>query len=438
LEVTSSTSTLTATPTHEAPGPILSIPSNIPAHAGQTVSVPVNFTSNGHSIASTTFSVDFDQTCLAFDPTDSDQDGIPDAVTLDLPGAFNASVTFDGSDTDGELDFFIADLFPPLASLPDGNLATIVFTPTCQPAPGSSIIAAVGFSDDPSASFGDTDGQSVPGTTTDGSVEILPGIPGDCNCDGAVDAGDISALVLEIFDGDGNDPADTPGGTFPGCPMCDANCDGVVDAGDISYTVLLIFGGAGTGGDRGRLTWPTALPLRFGRATLSEGPVLAIPDQVPASPGGRVTLPINFTANGHHISSLIFSVDYDQTWLTFDPTDSNGDGIPDAVTFNLPGAFDASVTFDGGDTDGELDFFIADLFPPLASLSDGAIVYLTLNVGNPPGTTEAAVSFSSDPAASFGNTSGQSVPGTTNDGSVLIVRTDTYEVYLLVLWKSHW
>ena len=75
--------------------------------------MPVNFTSNDHSIASTAFSVDFDQTCLAFDATDSDQDGIPDAVTLSLPGAFNVSVTFDGGDTDGELDFFIADLLPP-------------------------------------------------------------------------------------------------------------------------------------------------------------------------------------------------------------------------------------------------------------------------------------------------------------------------------------
>ena len=431
------TNTPTATPTQDGSRPILSIPSNIQARAGHSVSVPVNFTSNGHSIASTTFSVDFDQTCLALDPTDTDQDGIPDAVTLNLPGAFNASATFDGDDTDGELDFFIADLFPPLASLPDGTFATIMFTATCQPDPGNSIIAPVGFSDDPSASFGNTDGQSVPGTTTDGSVKILPEIAGDCNCDGAVDAGDISALVLEIFDGDGNDPADTPGGTFPGDPVgCNANGDTVVDAGDISYTVLLIFGGSGTRGGKGAPAPAAGLPLPFGWTTLANGPALAIPDQVPASPSDRVTLPVNFTAHGNSISSVVFSVDYDQTWLTFDPTDSDGDDIPDAVTFNLPGAFDASVTFDGSDADGELDFFIADLFPPLVSLSDGAIVSMTLNVGSPPGGTDAAVNFSPDPAASFGDTSGQSVPGTTDNGSVLIGLTDTYQVYLPLLWKG--
>jgi len=147
-------------------------------------------------------------------------------------------------------------------------------------------------------------------------------------------------------------------------------------------------------------------------------------------------LPVNFTAHDNSISSVVFSVDYDETWLTFNPTDSDEDDIPDAVTFNLPGAFDASVTFDEGDTDGELDFFIADLFPPLTSLSDGAIVSMTLNVGSPPSGTEVTVNFSPAPAASFGDTSGQSVPGTTDDGSVLIVPTDTYQFYLPLLWKG--
>ena len=48
-----------------------------------------------------------------------------------------------------------------------------------------------------------------------------------------MDAGDISALVLEILDGDGDDPEDTPGGTFLGSPVgSDPNQDGIADAGD--------------------------------------------------------------------------------------------------------------------------------------------------------------------------------------------------------------
>jgi hypothetical protein len=274
-----------------------------------------------------------------------------------------------------------------------------------------------------------TMGQTDAGTLSGGDYTLGGGfwgggaaqLPGDCNRDRKVDAGDISALVLEIFDGDGNDPAGTPGGTFPGDPVgCNANGDTVVDAGDISATVLLIFGGAGVRGGGGGLTSAADLPVPFGPVALSAGPVLAIPDRVPASPGSRVTMPVNFTANGHNISVVVFSVDYDQTWLTFDPTDGNGDGIPDTVTFNVPAGFSAGVTFNVGDTDGELDFAILDPTLPFASLPGGTIVSITLNVGNPPSATEAAVNFSHDPAASFGNTAGQSVPGTTDDGSVLI------------------
>lgn len=186
---------------------------------------------------------------------------------------------------------------------------------------------------------------------------------------------------------------------------------------------------------------PTATPTQDG-----SGPILSIPSNIPTHTSQTVSMPVNFTSNDHSIASTAFSVDSDQTCLAFDATDSDQDGIPDAVTLSLPGAFNVSVTFDGGDTDGELDFFIADLLPPRASLSDGTIVSMTLNVGSPPSATEVAVNFSQDPSASFGNTSGQSVPGTTDGGSVLIVPTGTptatptstcaYQVYLPLLRES--
>jgi uncharacterized protein YkwD len=69
---------------------------------------------------------------------------------------------------------------------------------------------------------------------------------GDCNGDRSVNAGDISALSLELFDGDGTAAANAPGGTFPGQPGgCDANADAVINAGDVSCTVLLVFNGPG-------------------------------------------------------------------------------------------------------------------------------------------------------------------------------------------------
>jgi Tol biopolymer transport system component len=82
---------------------------------------------------------------------------------------------------------------------------------------------------------------------TGGNLQFLAvEIPfADCNADTAVDAGDLSALTLEIFDGDGSDPAQTPGGDFAGNPACDANADNTIDAGDLSCGVLIGFAGPG-------------------------------------------------------------------------------------------------------------------------------------------------------------------------------------------------
>ena len=83
----------------------------------------------------------------------------------------------------------------------------------------------------------------------DGFVRILEGLLGDCNGDNDVNAGDLSAFVLEIFDGDDVLPDDTPGGTFPGNPVgCNPNQDYVVDVADLSCTVMIIFGSTGCTG----------------------------------------------------------------------------------------------------------------------------------------------------------------------------------------------
>ena len=72
---------------------------------------------------------------------------------------------------------------------------------------------------------------------------------GNCNADQVVDAGDLSAIALELFDGDGTNPAATYGGTYAGDPTgCNANGDGAVDGADISCAVRLIFLGQGTCG----------------------------------------------------------------------------------------------------------------------------------------------------------------------------------------------
>lgn len=376
--------------------PRLAIPANVPGNPYQTVTMPVQFTRNTTNIASLVFSVDFDQTCLQFDPTDADQNGIPDAVTFSISGAFQGSVVFDPADHDGELDFFIGDTFPPLSALPDGAPATIQFRVICQSPPGNPILARVGFSADPPPSFGGTSGASVPGVTSDGSVEVQSVAPGDCNTDNLVDAGDIPATVLEIFDGDGSNASAAAGGTYPGSPVgCDANQDTIIDAGDIPCTVLLIFNGPNACG--GALN----LEEQGGQA---KPPTLSLLEW--KVEGDQMIVPIGFSPGDHQISSVVFAIDYDPDVAGIDPTDIDGDGIPEAVELNLPPEFAAAVLVD--QQVGQVRFMIADVSAPLAALPEQVIAQVMWQVKSG-GLTYAGVTLSTAFPASFGNVNGQRV-----------------------------
>lgn len=62
-------------------------------------------------------------------------------------------------------------------------------------------------------------------------------VPGDVNGDGEVSIADLRDLVVEIFDGDGDDVAGVAGGDFVGGPGADANQDGSITAADFALTV---------------------------------------------------------------------------------------------------------------------------------------------------------------------------------------------------------
>ena len=412
----------------------LSIPGNISGTPGQVVHVPVQFTSTGQSIDTTTFSIDFDQDCLAFSTADADHNSIPDAIVFNVPADFTRMATYSAADTDGEIDISIYDQVAPRSTLQTGVLLTIDFTvkSACQAPPGSSNSARVGFSKDPSPSFASL-GQSIPGTAADGFVRILEGKLGDCNGDGAVDAADISSFVLEIFDGDNSDPAQTPGGTFKGNPVgCNPNQDYIVDAGDLSCTILIIQA-QGTGTTAACVGGLPAAPFTnpsIKAQSASGGLIsLSLPDYVLGPAGKTVQLPVTLQANGKPISSLAFSVDFDESVLSFDPSDGNGDGLPDGISLKLPAGFFGSASFDAQDRDGELDVI---LFNPTVSsvvLPDGVIATITLAVGQPAAALLAPVNSSQDPQASFGSPDGLSLFGYMDDGSVWVADR-LFRVYL--------
>ncbi len=152
---------------------------------------------------------------------------------------------------------------------------------------------------------------------------------------------------------------------------------------------------------------------------LSAVPALTIADQIAASGGSAVQVPISFAADGSEIAALTFVIDYDETWLSFATTDANNDSIPDALSLSLPEGFSASVPA-VDTTAGTISIFVGDTVAPLAALPDGVIATLTFTVGNPGSPANAAVGFAASPVVSFGSTTGASVPGMAQGGSVQI------------------
>lgn len=397
--------------TLHALGPELSI-GRAQSYFGRPVQLPVNFRSNGLAIAAMAFSIDFDEQCLRFDPADADNNGIPDAITLTTPPGFEVVAHADLSDVNSEIDLFIGDLTPPLTALPDGALLTLDFKALCQPQ-ATPLTVRVGFGAQPPASFSDLNGVSRPGQLLAGAVEIQVGLPGDCNQDGLVNAADSVACVLESFDGDGSFWLDAPGGAFAGSPHgCDSNLDEQIDAGDILCTVLTIFQGQGAcNGAVGAATGGTPAVA-----------VLAIPDDLVAQPGGQVTVPVHLTSNGNTIGATVFALTFDPAVLTLDQTDGDGNGIPDAIAFNLPAGVTASVQVVDN---RQIQIAIADLGLPFVALPDGALAQITFTAGAQ--TQTSAITFAGTLRASVGTHTGQSAAVTTDDGAVRIVLAPTGE-----------
>jgi hypothetical protein len=300
--------------------------------------------------------------------------------------------------------------------MPDGALLTLDFTAHCQPQT-TPLMVRVGFSTAPPASFSDLNGVARPGRLVEGAVEIQLGLPGDCNQDGVVNAADGISCVLELFDGDGSFWLDAPGGTFAGSPQgCDANLDQQIDAGDILCTVLTIFQGqdACHRGDS------------IASSASATAATLTIPDDLRVQPGNQVTVPVNFTANGNATAAAVFAITFDPAYLQLDPTDSDGNGIPDAIRLPLPAGVAASVMVVGNQ---RIQIAIADFSLPFVTLPDGPLANITFTVQAPPAgqTDTSPITFAGDLPASVGTHTGQSAAVTTDDGSVRFTRESAAE-----------
>ena len=141
------------------------------------------------------------------------------------------------------------------------------------------------------------------------------------------------------------------------------------------------------------------------------------------TPGELKAVPIKFDSDGAKVSSVTFSVDYDETCLSFDSNDNDSDGVADSVNLLVPAEFKSTlVRHDPQDTDGEIDAVLADPTQPFAAMPNGVIMEIALTVAE--GTqckgANADVGFSSSPAPEYVNDEGERLEGMTDNGSVRI------------------
>ncbi len=151
---------LAATVSAQAPpGPELVLDGSPLLAAGVPVRVAIDFESHGYAITAVAFSLDVDLDRLGFDPADADEDGVPDAANFPFGSPSLTFVRFDAGDPDGELDVLLADLSG--QPLIDGLRLEIELLPTA----GGRVAEFIRFSQAPPASFGNAQGEDVPGTT---------------------------------------------------------------------------------------------------------------------------------------------------------------------------------------------------------------------------------------------------------------------------------
>jgi hypothetical protein len=156
--------------TRAANFPTLTIPELIPAEPGQPVVVPVDFDPGlADNVNQMLFDIRYDSGLLALDPTDSDNDGRPDSIVIDVPPGFVLTVTDSVSGGTGSILVSVVNSSSPLNGLAGVRLMQITFT---AGSPANQTMTDVSFATTPSPFFADKGGATISGLFDGGSVVI--------------------------------------------------------------------------------------------------------------------------------------------------------------------------------------------------------------------------------------------------------------------------
>lgn len=140
-----------------AEAPQLTLPLRVTAN-GDRVVIPVSFSSGGHAVSSVAFSLDLDPSLIA------------DIVTYQVPGEVTGNFQSVEINPDGGLNVLMSDISETPQALPDGVILEIELN-----VPGATTLLerVLRFSSSLRASFGTTDGRSIPGTADFDQPEMI-------------------------------------------------------------------------------------------------------------------------------------------------------------------------------------------------------------------------------------------------------------------------
>lgn len=170
--------------------------------------------------------------------------GAADAAACVLPYVLYNDRWFDSCLSDGQIAAAMSDLGDDAGAPGDANCDGRVDSDDVDPLALAVIDPAAYHAQYPACPFGNTD-VNHDGVTDAADLSALqallvspPIVPGDMNCDGRVDEGDVDPFMLALQSETAYSAA------FPTCRWLNADCnqDGVVDADDLTPFNILVYG----------------------------------------------------------------------------------------------------------------------------------------------------------------------------------------------------